>query len=94
MNKILNKSLAAGLLWGITGGVLLILSSHLFSKGYYVILVYALILIAALSTFKPPGEKNIITYFKAGLYTFMVIDRKSTRLNSSHSAKSRMPSSA
>ena len=73
MNKILSKSLTAGLLWGIIGGVLLILMERFSQRGPIVMLLYPLILISALSTFKPPGEKNIITYFKAGLYTFMVM---------------------
>ena len=36
-------------------------------------------------------DQNVLTTFDAGK---LPLDRKSTRLNSSHSAKSRMPSSA
>ena len=43
------------------------------------------------------GKENMTAFFKqisTGLYRDWETDRKSTRLNSSHSAKSRMPSSA
>ena len=41
------------------------------------------------------GVKKYLTYLKLVQYTFIYItDRKSTRLNSSHSDRSRMPSSA
>ena len=39
-------------------------------------------------------ELNFRTYSAAGLQEGMPVDRKSTRLNSSHSSVSRMPSSA
>ena len=40
------------------------------------------------------GFVNGVTYCKIPAYRDWETDRKSTRLNSSHSAKSRMPSSA
>ena len=39
-------------------------------------------------------NKHLIEFYKALQYRDWETDRKSTRLNSSHSAKSRMPSSA
>ena len=40
------------------------------------------------------GDSDIIIKYQDGSYRDWETDRKSTRLNSSHSAKSRMPSSA
>ena len=40
------------------------------------------------------GKENFLTQIAAGATNDKVIDRKSTRLNSSHSTLSRMPSSA
>ena len=42
-----------------------------------------------------PGSDQLLTFFISFPgKTYLMADRKSTRLNSSHSAKSRMPSSA
>ena len=46
------------------------------------------------STNKNDREEKILTMLMSGGYNDWETDRKSTRLNSSHSAKSRMPSSA
>lgn len=73
MNKILSNSITAGLLWGIIGGALLLLMKQLSHNGLIGILPYPFILIAALVTFKPPAEKKFLTFFKIGLYTFMVM---------------------
>ena len=41
-----------------------------------------------------PGEEYYPDLYRVNLGRTALLDRKSTRLNSSHSAKSRMPSSA
>ena len=47
------------------------------------------------STISPSlGENSLSAMVLAGVIAFALIDRKSTRLNSSHSRASRMPSSA
>ena len=53
--------------------------------------LYGVASTTALATTKATGGDSIVT---SGGYTYHVLDRKSTRLNSSHSQQSRMPSSA
>ena len=43
---------------------------------------------------KDPNEQSIINVAAGKFYKMNVVDRKSTRLNSSHKHRSRMPSSA
>ena len=53
--------------------------------------------VMAVSTIRPDGwpQVTIVGYANDGLLLyFLISDRKSTRLNSSHIQKSRMPSSA
>lgn len=73
MNKILNNSITASLLWGVIGGALLILIKQLSRNGLLGMLPYVFILILALVTLKSPAEKKFFTFFMTGLLTFLVM---------------------
>ena len=49
---------------------------------------------ACLSLYKTTGDEKYLRFSKNFIDWFVQEDRKSTRLNSSHSGESRMPSSA
>src|SRR3546814_7251083 len=55
-------------------------TSHFAITGFLAILSFSIVL--------------IVGFWRHGLHFFSLLDRKSTRLNSSHSCASRMPSSA
>jgi hypothetical protein len=73
MNKILNKPITAGLLWGMVGGIVLVLSWDFLGKGYYVMLAWPFTLILALITFKSSSGRNLMEYFKTGLLAFITM---------------------
>ena len=64
----------------------------------YVRILFAVALVfmvcSAFSFKKGKGEKAVYAFGVAASFNDTVVDRKSTRLNSSHKHRSRMPSSA
>ena len=56
-------------------------------------LIFLTIILAGICLFIFSNKVNAVTISNDGKYT-LILDRKSTRLNSSHKHRSRMPSSA
>ena len=75
IQSFLKKPVPTGLIWGIIGGISLIIMTSLSTNGLVHISPYPIILIAAVMTVKYSKPQNhvFIKLFMAGLFAFVVM---------------------
>ena len=75
IQSFLKKPVPTGLIWGIIGGISLIILTSVSTNGLIQIVPYPIILIAAIMTMKYSKPQNhvFIRLFSAGLFAFVIM---------------------